>query len=390
MSVCMCTRMCPCRRACERPYTLNPTDWGSEWTETTETTESLDTTDNATDGEFSRPHVPALPDELLYMIVDHLHDDTASLRRCALASRRLLHPARVHLFASLNLDTTTFVARNENENGNERTVENARTDNSQKTKRKQKGRRERRVNFAQFARHLSVRSAPPMSMARYIRAIDLMIDFKALMKPGLSLAFLPDGCPALRSLSLHDVSESKRPRSLVPPSPPRVRPGTQPRTSRWTSVRPLPSLCINPGFKCGVPAVLHILSCFASVQELYMELWCLRAEQYGTVPSLPSGFGVESLIIGGPHWVEDVPAVYDLCRAICATRSAQSLRCLRVEVRNDMYCELIREVFVADCTSLKEIALDLTRNTDDTRELLFCLESRVSWPPGTELMSYSW
>lgn len=121
-----------------------------------------------------------------------------------------------------------------------------------------------------------------------------------------------------------------------------------------------------------------------------MELWCLRAEQYGTVPALPSGFGVESLIIGGSDLMEDVPAVYDLCRAICATRTAQSLRCLRVGVRNDMYCGLIHEVFVANCTSLKEIALDLTRNANTMCELLFCLESRVSWPPGIELMSYSW
>jgi len=47
--------------------------------------------------------IPLLPQELIDIVVDYLHDDSSSLRRCAQAHRTFLPAARYHLFSSLTI-----------------------------------------------------------------------------------------------------------------------------------------------------------------------------------------------------------------------------------------------------------------------------------------------
>ncbi|KAJ6586333.1 hypothetical protein DFH09DRAFT_255227 [Mycena vulgaris] len=47
---------------------------------------------------------PALPQELLDLVIDHLFDDLESLRVCAVVSSSFLHSSRSHLFSHLRVD----------------------------------------------------------------------------------------------------------------------------------------------------------------------------------------------------------------------------------------------------------------------------------------------
>ncbi|KAJ3559639.1 hypothetical protein NM688_g219 [Phlebia brevispora] len=53
----------------------------------------------------------AFPQELLDAIIDHLHDDNSTLRRCSLVSRALLESSQYHLFRSLRVTNHNY-ARN--------------------------------------------------------------------------------------------------------------------------------------------------------------------------------------------------------------------------------------------------------------------------------------
>jgi len=48
-------------------------------------------------------HLPYLPPELIALIVDHLHGDTAALEACSLVSRAFLPTAQAHLFENIEL-----------------------------------------------------------------------------------------------------------------------------------------------------------------------------------------------------------------------------------------------------------------------------------------------
>ena len=49
---------------------------------------------------------PSLPQELLDLVIDHLHDDPAALKTCCIVSRSCVTPARKHLFAHVELCTS--------------------------------------------------------------------------------------------------------------------------------------------------------------------------------------------------------------------------------------------------------------------------------------------
>ncbi|KAF9526870.1 hypothetical protein CPB83DRAFT_857133 [Crepidotus variabilis] len=53
---------------------------------------------------------PRLPQELTDHIIDHLYDDSASLRSCALVCHSWLPPSRYHLFAKVSLKATSAQA----------------------------------------------------------------------------------------------------------------------------------------------------------------------------------------------------------------------------------------------------------------------------------------
>lgn len=45
-----------------------------------------------------------IPLELIYLTIDHLHQDISTLKSFALASRSCLHGCRPHLFRSVQID----------------------------------------------------------------------------------------------------------------------------------------------------------------------------------------------------------------------------------------------------------------------------------------------
>ena len=49
---------------------------------------------------------PSLPQELLDLVIDHLHDDPAALKTCCIVSRSCVTPARKRLFAHVEFFTT--------------------------------------------------------------------------------------------------------------------------------------------------------------------------------------------------------------------------------------------------------------------------------------------
>lgn len=256
--------------------------------------------------------LPELPAEILDIIVDHLHDDTASLHSCATASKKLLYTSRFHLFYRLR-------------------IHSARAN----------------MGFLEFLEFLQL--DPPV--AQYICELDLVADrdtrHSQAHRVGPSmLATISQKCPSLQSLALISVA-----RDIPTTSSNQF----DPLPLSW-SLKSLSIIGLGHWTGMfGIGNILHVLSRFASVKSLKLDIQILHPDSL-TVPPSFAGLEVESLTIGGPKYPNTI--IFDLCRAICATRTSHSLRSLHVLVHRNKCLEFLG-IFLAGCPLLKDITLDL-------------------------------
>lgn len=266
--------------------------------------------------------------ELLDIIVDYLHDDVDSLRCCSMASKRLLAAARYHLFYRLYINSSRS-----------------------------------RKSFSDFSDLLQSNT----SVLRYIHELTLQTDDLAVLSSRLGCIVRPDmlalifhKCPSLQSLNLRSIIWD---RSTIASSIQQHPPSFPGPFVRF--VRPLESLSLedpcNQDGQHELMDIVHILSCFTSVKSLHLDVKGMCSIPISVVPPLPSNFEVDSLTIEGPKPPD--PSAYSLCRAIFATRTSHSLRRLHMLVRNAKYVGLLRDVIIAECTSLTEVTLDLQEYT---------------------------
>lgn len=254
------------------------------------------------------------------MIIDHLHNDKKSLRNCSVASKKLSHASRFHLFHRICVDS-------------DRT----------------------NLGFVEFAEFLQSDSPA----AKRVHELCLRAGWGSpssgphCVGPSM-LALISRKCPSLQSLALKYICWDRETSSS----------GSTPFDSvisSWTlKSLTLKGLCDREGV-CDVSNIHHILSYFAKAESLHLNI---RVLDPGTLAASPSfaELEVESLTINGS--VHPNLTVFDFCRAICATRTSHSLRHLHIHVRCDSneYFRLL-DIFVGECPSLEDITLDLREYT---------------------------
>lgn len=190
-------------------------------------------------------------------------------------------------------------------------------------------------------------------MAQYIRELDLRAVWESLSSPspqrvGPSMfALISRKCTSLQSLALNSVSWNRHA-------------STSTKSDFAASSWSLRSLSIRDlgdwEGGCQVSDVYHIMSFFTRVKSLHLDLEVLYPASLASLPSF-SQLEVDSLTIIGPSHPTG-PVVFDLCRAICASRTSHSLNRLSVAVYYSEYLKLL-EVFPGKCTSLKDITLNM-------------------------------
>lgn len=260
---------------------------------------------------------PKIPGELIDMVIDHLHDDRRSLAACSLVSKALLDAARYHLFYRINIDSDYST-----------------------------------LGFHDFFNFLL--QGPPV--ARLIQHLSFYAGWRTDGPHDIDarqLGLIMDRCSSLRSLTLSYVTF--RSRCAVKDAASASTPWA---LNGWTIPRLVIFDTINSEGASRVASYLRVISAFKHIGSLFLHCRMLDDdEQSEPMDSLPEELEIDILSITLPPFQERL--LSSMCRAICGTRTSQTLQRLEVILRYNGYLNVISEIFAPACVELKEIQLDI-------------------------------